>query len=130
MKLVKKKKLEMHMRKFTPVKTTRQDTPAKDKVHEDASLIPKHNKFARRFFPAAYFRLQNNSNNESGTTLTADDDHNVMDCADVDDDVSYYRRCASRNVHSDKKMYYSHVTTLRLRAEPHHSPLIARKLQL
>lgn len=41
----------------------------------------------------------------------------------------YKRRCASRRVHSSRKMIYSRIMTLRLRALPKHSPLIARKLR-
>jgi hypothetical protein len=41
----------------------------------------------------------------------------------------YERICAARRVHSPRKMYYSRITTMRLRASPKRSPLIARKLR-
>lgn len=43
--------------------------------------------------------------------------------------VEYERGRAARREHSSKKMFYSRITTLRLRASPKRSPLLARKLR-
>lgn len=42
--------------------------------------------------------------------------------------MAYHRRCMELRLQSNKKMYYSELTTLRLRTGAQHSPLIARKL--
>jgi hypothetical protein len=41
----------------------------------------------------------------------------------------YKQRCAARRVNSTQKMVFSRISTLRLRALPQHSPLVARKLR-
>lgn len=57
-----------------------------------------------------------------GTKEWDDDDQ------DAYERLQYKLQCAKRRIHSQRKMYYSEITTMRLRSDPQHSPLIARKL--
>lgn len=124
-------------------------TPVKTRDRPDAESSPRllllRQKVKNRFFPKAYYRLHQSNTKEvsDNNFYSYMSDMKVVDSTsaslarlsietgnDEEDEwtMAYHRRCMELRLQSNKKMYYSELTTLRLRTGAQHSPLIARKL--